>query len=279
LFFHQSLGSSETSTLLRPANEEGSNDSDLFAIRSRAGAQTNHLLTKKTKKNHPLIACTLGVEMSYMAELFFPKIGVTLFYICIVIYLFGDLCICLFVSFSRCFGFLPLTPTVTCADAVAVPKSLQQATCASIPSSNNNSSSLGLSGTHDHCFGSFSYADAYYLYLGLFALLLGPFCFFNVQKTKPLQVATSLVRWTTFTMMIVIAIVGIARGEGFTSEDPRPPAPASIAIADFGNLKTLFGVSIYSFMCHHRFIFLCARGFCFCFCFIITTVHTVCHRL
>jgi hypothetical protein len=33
-------------------------------------------------------------ELGYMAELFFPRIGVTLFYVIAIIYLFGDLCIC-----------------------------------------------------------------------------------------------------------------------------------------------------------------------------------------
>jgi hypothetical protein len=62
----------------------------------------------------------------------------------------------------------------------------------------------------------------------LFTLLLGPFTFFNVQKTKLLQLFTSVMRWTTvwpvlllhlshlmlhfeqFLLMIIIAIIGIA---------------------------------------------------------------------
>jgi hypothetical protein len=46
-----------------------------------------------------------------------------------------------------------------------------------------------------------------------FALVLGPFCFTNAQKTTPLQIITSLLRWMSFMMMIVIAIMGIHSGE------------------------------------------------------------------
>jgi len=40
----------------------------------------------------------------------------------------------------------------------------------------------------------------------MFILLLGPFVFFNVQKTKYLQLLTSVMRWLAFTIMIIYAI-------------------------------------------------------------------------
>lgn len=40
----------------------------------------------------------------------------------------------------------------------------------------------------------------------LFVLSLGPFVFFNVQKTKYLQLLTSVMRWLAFTIMIVYAV-------------------------------------------------------------------------
>lgn len=39
-----------------------------------------------------------------------------------------------------------------------------------------------------------------------FVLSLGPFVFFNVQKTKYLQLLTSVMRWLAFTIMIVYAL-------------------------------------------------------------------------
>lgn len=40
----------------------------------------------------------------------------------------------------------------------------------------------------------------------MFVLSLGPFVFFNVQKTKYLQLLTSMMRWLAFTIMIVYAV-------------------------------------------------------------------------
>lgn len=36
--------------------------------------------------------------------------------------------------------------------------------------------------------------------------MLGPFVFFNIQKTKYLQLLTSAMRWLAFTIMIVYAL-------------------------------------------------------------------------
>lgn len=40
----------------------------------------------------------------------------------------------------------------------------------------------------------------------MFVLSLGPFVFFNVQKTKYLQLLTSIMRWLAFIVMIVYAL-------------------------------------------------------------------------
>lgn len=146
------------------------------------------------------------------------------------------MCVCL------CVVPLPRPPS---SDAVAVPKSLQRAACHGL----GNSSATP--GPDDPCFAHFTYHQAYCLFLGLFACVIGPFCFFNVQKTKALQVVTSVLRWTTFLLMIGIAVSGIVRGKGFRADDPPPPPVDAVAIASVSGLKTLFGVSIYSFMCHH----------------------------
>ena len=45
------------------------------------------------------------------------------------------------------------------------------------------------------------------------ALVLGPFAFTNAQKTALLQVMTSLLRWMSFLMMIIIAAIGIHSGK------------------------------------------------------------------
>ncbi|EDQ85587.1 uncharacterized protein MONBRDRAFT_34179 [Monosiga brevicollis MX1] len=170
-------------------------------------------------------AITERAEMGSMAQHFFPPIGVKLFYFCIIVYLYGDLCIY----------------------AVAVPKSLQSVTC---PSHN----STMINGTHVHhhetCLGDLNSTGSYRIYLLLFACLLGPFAFFNAQKTKWIQLMTTLLRWTTFMMMIIIAIMGLAGTQTF-NPPIETPSPASVKVATVEGLPGLFGVAIYSFMCHH----------------------------
>uniref|UniRef100_A0A3Q2FL01 Transmembrane protein 104 n=1 Tax=Cyprinodon variegatus TaxID=28743 RepID=A0A3Q2FL01_CYPVA len=122
------------------------------------------------------------VEMGQMASMFFNKVGVNMFYICIIVYLYGDLAIY----------------------AAAVPISLMEVAC-------------------------------------LFTLLLGPFTFFNAQKTKYLQILTSVMRWIAFTMMIILALIRIGKGAG----EGRPP------VANLSGVPNLFGVCVYSFMCQH----------------------------
>ncbi|XP_044309621.1 transmembrane protein 104 isoform X2 [Varanus komodoensis] len=74
-----------------------------------------------------------------------------------------------------------------------------------------------------------------------FTLLLGPFTFFNVQKTKYLQIMTSLMRWIAFIIMIILALLRIAKGQG----EGHPP------LAQLSGIRNLFGVCVYSFMCQH----------------------------
>ncbi len=76
----------------------------------------------------------------------------------------------------------------------------------------------------------------------MFIGVVGPFAFCNVQKTKYLQILTTLMRWLAFGFMVTLACIRLA--EGVVAE-PRPP------IANPVGLPNLFGVCVYSFMCHH----------------------------
>lgn len=151
-----------------------------------------------------------------MAELFYRPWGLVLFYVCLVLYLYGDLAIY----------------------AVALPRTLTNVTCTRPTNWSSDSTKPW------PCFGSIDSSQVYYLYLGLFALALGPFCFFNVQKTRYLQYITSFTRYSAFTLMILMAFIGIASGDGV------PPATV-LDRHDLSELPALFGVAIYSFMCHH----------------------------
>ena len=61
-----------------------------------------------------------------------------------------------------------------------------------------------------------------------------------MTKTKYLQILTTVMRWTAFIIMITLAGLRLSRGIIF-----RPP------VSDFSGVPNLFGVCVYSFMCHH----------------------------
>eukprot|EP00048_Salpingoeca_helianthica_P000280 m.40544 g.40544 ORF g.40544 m.40544 type:complete len:469 (-) comp10355_c0_seq3:32-1438(-) len=185
---------------------------------SSASEETLALLPSEALASN--FAIEKRLEMGRLAEMFFNKIGVQFFYVAMIVYLFGDLCIY----------------------AAAVPKSLKTAICGG----------TGNATVHDTdvCMGSLSAGQSYYVFLAIFAAVLGPFCFTNAQKTLLLQVSTSLFRWMSFIMMIVIATMGISSGKGFDSTDTIPES-SDIQVANLQGLSTLFGTSIYAFMCHH----------------------------
>ncbi|XP_071256866.1 transmembrane protein 104-like isoform X3 [Salvelinus alpinus] len=156
-------------------------------------------------------------------------LGVNMFYICMVVYLYGDLAIY----------------------AAAVPISLMEVACG------NHSCSAGSVKYDDTdlCWGPVTRKDAYKVFLSIFTVMLGPFVFFDAQKTKYLQILTSLMRWiglglwpllgifisVTFTMMIILALIRIGKGRG--EGHPR--------MAQISGVPNLFGVCVYSFMCQH----------------------------
>uniref|UniRef100_A0A1B6C5W7 Amino acid transporter transmembrane domain-containing protein n=1 Tax=Clastoptera arizonana TaxID=38151 RepID=A0A1B6C5W7_9HEMI len=156
------------------------------------------------------------VEVGEMAGVLFSRAGRLLFFICFSLYLFGDLSIY----------------------AVAIGKSLVDAVC----SFENMTDPLPLNATK--CWPDLPYTrqDAYRGFLVCFLLIFGPFAFFNVQKTKYLQLITSCTRWLAFITMITLAIRRLL--------DPSLPhgQPKSVVVSGF---PTLLGSCIYSFMCHH----------------------------
>ncbi|XP_040578418.1 transmembrane protein 104 [Lepeophtheirus salmonis] len=161
------------------------------------------------------------VELGKMASYFFSRFGRTLFYICITIYLYGDLAIY----------------------STAIAKSLTDATCHPLP--NITLLPTGQDIRDLPCRTDITRGEAYRISLIVFVCLVGPFAFFNVQKTKYLQIATTFMRWFAFISMIIIAIVRIAKKEWAPEPKPDPP------VFRIQGLSNLIGVSVYSFMCHH----------------------------
>nr|XP_026490859.1 transmembrane protein 104 homolog [Vanessa tameamea] len=162
------------------------------------------------------------IELGEMANLFLSKVGRTMFYCTLCVYLYGDLSIY----------------------SAAVSKSLMDVICSTVPSNVTNTTNWDVL----PCFNSpsdftstYTRFDCYRVALLTFFGAMGPFVFFNVQKTKYLQLFTSGMRWLAFAIMISMAIhlLMVYGPQG------KPPA------FDFTGIPTLFGACVYSFMCHH----------------------------
>jgi len=178
--------------------------------------------TATTMEGSPC-SLTRQLELADMAELLYSKFGRLCFSLCMVIYLLGDL-------------------AIYCA---AVAKSLRDVTCtgsehgANLTNSSNKEPALS-----DICWqGSpVTRGNAYRVYVAAFLLTLGPFTFFNLSKTKYLQMFTTVMRWLAFTTMVVLAVIRLA--------DPTQ-SHGEPKLAQPGNMPAVFGVSVYAFMCHH----------------------------
>lgn len=112
------------------------------------------------------------IELGEMASMFFQKCGVTAFYVVIIVYLYGDLAI---------YG-------------AAVPKSLRDVVCDYNPNNLTANASSHVVPLNESlpCFKDDPHGldrfQVYQISLTGFFLFMLPFVFFNVQKTKWLQV-------------------------------------------------------------------------------------------
>lgn len=57
-----------------------------------------------------------------------------------------------------------------------------------------------------------SHQISYYSFLWGFVMFIGPFCFFNFQKTTYLQLFTMVMRNTAMVLMILLTVLDIAKG-------------------------------------------------------------------
>ncbi|XP_022912520.1 transmembrane protein 104 homolog [Onthophagus taurus] len=152
------------------------------------------------------------VELGEIAALYFNKWGRISFYLSLCVYLYGDLAIY----------------------AAAVAKSLSDIAC----TSNATSEDFGTPCWED---APIEKADIYRIFVVFFAILVGPFTYFNVQKTKYLQLCTTTMRWCAFMIMVTLACVRLAKNG----------AMGHPLMFDFDGVPALIGASVYSFMCHH----------------------------
>lgn len=147
--------------------------------------------------------------------MFLGKVGVIGTYLILTLYLFGDLAIY----------------------SATVPKSLMNVLCES-PNTTDITSNLPCYSGH---FDDFSRQTVYRICVGLFATFCLPMVLIGMTKTKYIQLATTVSRWTAFSLMILLASLQLLQ------DGPQASPPA----ANFHGFGSLFGVSIYAFMCHH----------------------------
>ncbi|PAA54731.1 hypothetical protein BOX15_Mlig019101g1 [Macrostomum lignano] len=208
---------SESSPLIRSSADSFGNEID--ELRYPGRIVQSEAPTAPSADSMPF-EITRRFELGQMAHMYFNSYLIVAFYAVICIYLYGDLAIY----------------------AVAVPKSLRDVACTYWP--NASSTDTDNRTETDYCWSpqsGLTRRDAYRLFVGAFSLLVCPFAFFNVQKTKYLQVATSLSRWLAFGVMLTLAATTLAIGQG--SGHPGP--------VNWTRIPQLFGASVYSFMCHH----------------------------
>ncbi|XP_046734231.1 transmembrane protein 104 homolog isoform X2 [Diprion similis] len=189
-----------------------SDSEDTPLVSTTAGSPERHCA------NYRYYAIQEKIEMGEMASIFFTRTGVTLFYLCFAIYLYGDLSI---------YG-------------AVVAKSLADVACTYQPANLTCNDTIP---DTEACWegAETNRLNAYRIFLTIFVAVLGPFVFFNVQKTKYLQLLTSVMRWLAFTIMIVYAVRKIV------IDGPQVETPA----ANISGVPGLFGACVYSFMCHH----------------------------
>ncbi|XP_068692775.1 transmembrane protein 104 homolog [Montipora foliosa] len=90
---------------------------------------------------------------------------------------------------------------------------------------------------------SASHQISYYSFLWGFVMLIGPFCFFNFQKTTYLQMFTMVMRNSAMVLMIVLTVLDIANGQSVPIDQ--------LILWDAEKAKELIGMTVFTFMCHH----------------------------
>ncbi|XP_073826865.1 transmembrane protein 104 homolog isoform X2 [Musca autumnalis] len=180
-------------------------------------------------------------ELGEMATIFFNDIGRVLFYLCISIYLYGDLSIysaAVAKSLRDLFCDHPNATTPSNYTTTTIDFEVESSTW-NLSAANNETDEDAIKLCWQN--HTLTRLNVYRLFLVGFICIFGPFAAFSVQKTKYLQIITVIFRWCAFLFMISIALKLLIT-------DGAKGHPVSMNI--YG-IPALFGACVYSFMCHH----------------------------
>ncbi|CAH1170348.1 unnamed protein product [Phaedon cochleariae] len=179
---------------------------------SELDASNEETAILSVNRRYSLYKIDTRVELGEIASLYLNKFGYILFFSSLCIYLFGDLAIY----------------------AAASGKTIVNLIC----STSNDTEDYMMTCWQD---SQFSKMDMYRIFVTIFALSVGPFAYFNVQKTKYLQLFTILIRWCAFFIMVTLASIRLVN----LGQQGHP------TMMNLSEVPALAGSSVYSFMCHH----------------------------
>lgn len=178
-------------------------------------SETNPLLDDTNDPSSKLYDITIQKQLVEMGKLFLPRYWLQFTSISLSIYLYGDLVI--------------YTATIA--------KSMRDVTCTWTNDTLEATSPCWIV-TSDFVI---TRSASYRMFVASIFVTLVPLAYFNVQKTTLLQVVTSICRWVAFISMITLATIILIRGDG----------KGSPVVGNIRGVPNLFGVAVYSFMCHH----------------------------
>jgi hypothetical protein len=202
-------------------------------------SEDSGLVPKKATQQFHIVQ---KVEMSKMASLFLGRNGTLCFYAAIIAYLYGDLAIYAVAVPKSLRDLVCPLPSDLTVDSLAVWDCIHPGQTAKPGHAAITPLGTWLGNTSGRTMNSI---EVYRCFCMLFTVTFGPCAFLSITKSKWVQLVTTVLRHVAFSTMIIVAALGIVYGEGV-----QPPS-ATLEHTNFSALPTLFGVAIYSFMCHH----------------------------
>lgn len=209
--------------VMRDSTDESSDDEQRSLMDQIDPNNTGTENTPLTIHSDEFYSLDEKVELGEMSTIFFPAAGSIMFYVCIAVYLFGDLSIY----------------------SAAVSTTLRDVICDHNVTVNHTMPNASYI-MEEPCWGGHfaTRFDVYRICLIFFSILMSPWVFFNVSKTKYLQFITLSFRLISFFIMISIASYRIVFPVDDFDVPDRPKA-------NFAAVPLLIGSCIYSFMSQH----------------------------
>ena len=153
---------------------------------------------------------TVETDLGELCKSFFSRVGITLSYGAICLYLYGSISI----------------------HVTAIAKSVTSVVC------NDTNCFVGNDSAPCKTIRNLSVLHTYRVMVAVCMIICSPFIFLSLTKSKILQLCMTLLRWFALISMIVLALLRIGKGEG--NDTPN--------LLVFTKLSNFIGISLYVFM-------------------------------